>query len=163
MSMFSLVAGGLVQRGLAPGSLTAGAGAWISMRDIKRLEALLIFDAGDTEPVISLQQATAIGGTGAKALTIRSLYHNINNAGWVQQPGVNRDNPVASYDLANATTAAGVAVDAGTNAGEAIVEILAQDLDVANGFGFIRMNVAAADKVGAIVYLASEQSYQGPV
>ena len=151
--------------GLAPVNLATAAvnGRWFSMRNCNAVNAILISAIGTAgeDPVITLEQAKDASGTGAKALTLRRVDEKIGGTGftsandlWVNVATIDRDNPAASRT--NATSAENEAVQA--------VYILATDLDLANNFTHIRMNVAdvgSGAQLGCIIYVPSQRHYQG--
>lgn len=115
---------------------TAGiTGAWVSLKNYPLAEIVLITAAGTAgdDPTITVQQATDVSGTGAKALTFERIYHKQGAA----------IEAVAQYTLVTQTAA-----NTYTDATSAEVEtewripIRAADLDVANGFDCIRATVA---------------------
>lgn len=151
--------------GLAPVDLSSAAnvGRWFSMKNCKAVNAILITaigTAGD-DCVITLEQAKDASATGAKALTIRRIDEKIGGTGftssndlWTRVTSIDRDNPAASRT--NTTQAENEAVQS--------ILILAEDLDINNGFTHIRMKVADVGsnaQLGCIIYIPTARAYQG--
>jgi len=153
--------------GLDPVDLSAAAkdGRWVSMKDLVGMNVLLIAGIGTAgdDPVINLQQATDSSGTGAKTLNIYDLVYKIGSTqidaaddAWVRDTAIDRDNSVASWSSA---TIAGAENTLLVNC-----YVLPQDLDVANDFAYIRLQVAdvgANAQLGAILYVPDSPAYIG--
>lgn len=140
-------------------------GLWFNMANCNGLNAILIAaigTAGD-DPVISLEQATSSAGAGAKALTLRRVDYKVGATGftsatdiWQRVSTIDRDNPAASYDTDG--------INGAENALLLNVFILATDLDINNGFKFVRLNCADVGgnaQLGCIIYIPSQRHYQG--
>lgn len=133
----------------APGTdiNTTTAGDWVSL---KNYDGCIFFlhkaagTAGD-DPSIQLFQATAVAGTGSKALTFNHIYHKIG-ATALDVIGtftkIELATPTADLDLVSVN-----GVDLLTDVGEIIiaVNIRASDLDVDNNFDCLMFNFDGGD------------------
>jgi hypothetical protein len=151
--------------GLAPVNLAAAAntGRWFSMRNCNAVNAILVTGIGTAgeDPVITFEQARNASGLGAKALTIRRVDEKIGGTGftagndrWVRVASITRIVP------ANSRTN----TDSAENEAVQSFYILATDLDLANNYSHIRMNVAdvgSGAQIGCILYVPSARNYQG--
>lgn len=161
---FDVINGGALQVALLPVNLAAAASnaVYANMSQVKRLGMLLFAAAGTSaEPiVISLTQATSSAGAGAKACNL--AYIKVLEAAditasqaWVTVSTVDRQNPAASYTATQATATNPIAI---------YVEVDQCDLDLANGFTHVRLNIAdtgSGARLGSVVYLSQEKFYQG--
>lgn len=141
----------------------ANNGAWVNMAEAEAMNVLIVTGVGTAgeDPVITLEQAKDASGTGAKALTLRYVAYKIGataiNAAadvWVEVTSISRDNPAASYTN----------TDGAENEFIVLVYVLAQDLDINNGFKFIRGKVAdvgSGAQLGVILYVPSGRHYKG--
>ena len=134
----------------------ANDGDWVSMRGYRKLTCILfkaVGTAGD-DPTVTLEQATAVAGTGAKALTIIDRIYTKQGAD-LTTVGINT--------LVTQTVAATYTDD--TSAELAAIwqiDINAEQLDVTNGFDVVRMRVAdigANPQLGCGIYILSEPNY----
>lgn len=144
-------------------SAAAVAGRWFNMANCDSVNALLISalgTAGD-DPVITLEQAKDSSGTGAKALNLYRVDYKIGATAftsatdkWQRVTTINRDNPAASYTH----------TDGAENEFTVNVFIKDSDLDVNNGFRYIRIKVAdvgANAQLGALLYIPIARKYTG--
>lgn len=135
----------------APGTdiNTDAEGDWVSIKNYDG--CLVVFHkaagtAGD-DPSIALNQATAVAGTGSKALTFNHIYHKIG-ATALSAIGtftkVDLATPTADLDLVSVNGS-----DLLTDVGESliVVNVRASDLDVDNGFDCLQL-VIEGDDVG---------------
>lgn len=135
--------------GLVPVDLNAGAntGLRVPMANVKRL-AFLIITGTSTAAVMTwnfLQHDAASSGN-SKALAISNPYYIKHGAATVftrTVPGAAAD----TYDIATQFAADG---------GLAVFEVLAEDLDIENGFAWVSLSAldATAAKLGAVLVLA---------
>lgn len=95
---------------------------------------------------VTLTQASAVAGTGAKALSFANVWHDVATAGTLVKTAVVSD--TFNLDTANKIY---------------VIEVDAASLDMANGFDCITLSVATpganADFYGA-VYVLSESRYK---
>lgn len=133
----------------APGTdiNTDASGDWVSLKGFDG--CLVVFHkaagtAGD-DPSIKLQQATAVAGTGAKALTFNHIYHKIG-ATALSAIGtftkVELATPTDDLDLVSVN-----GVDLLTDVGESliVVNVRASDLDVDGGFDCVNLEIEGDD------------------
>lgn len=138
----------------------ANAGDWVSLKHYKH--AVIIFHsaigtAGD-DPTVTLLQATAVAGTGSKAL-------NINTKKIFKKQAASNLLSTGTWSDASA----GVTDNAWTNADAAeqevllVIEVDADELDVDNGFDCISISVAdvgaGGAQLGAAYYILSEPRF----
>lgn len=133
----------------APGTdiNTDADGDWVSLKGYAG--ALVVFHkaagtAGD-DPSIKMQQATAVAGTGNKALTFNHIYHKIGATALTAIGAftkVTLTTPTDDLDLVSVNS-----VDLLTDVGETIivVNIPASSLDVDNGFDCIQLSIEGDD------------------
>lgn len=122
-------------------------GDWVSLKNFHRCLVLFHKAAGTAgdDPSIKLQQATAVDGTGAKALTFDHIYHKI---------GATALSAIGTFTRIALTTATDDldlvlvnSVDLLTDVGESLigVDVKAEDLDVDNGFDCLRLQIEGDD------------------
>lgn len=125
---------------------TTGAGAdgdWVSMKNWRRLVIGILQGAwaGGT-PAVTLEQAADAAGTGAKALTLENRYQHVAFTSDTLVKTAVTSNTFNLPATANTFT---------------LMEIHQQDLDVNNGFCFVRVRVATpganADLIAAFYHL----------
>lgn len=154
MSMFTRLLESIdIVTAFAPGSdiNTDVAGDWISLKNYDGV--LICFHkaagtAGD-DPAILLEQATAVAGTGAKALTaIRAVYAKVGATALTGVSTFTRYTGTATDDLDTVST---FGTDILADVGEAllVIDIRASDLDVTNGFDCLRFSIEGDDIANA--------------
>ena len=149
-----------IESAIVPVDLATAAndGDWISLKNYRKALVVLFATAGTAgqDPVFTLRQASAVAGTGAKALDFTVVYEKVG----------------ALTGVAAWTRVTQAAANTYTNAvsGEAqniiVVEVDAASLDVDNGFDCIQLQVpdtgATAGKIGCgIVVLLDPRYPQG--
>jgi hypothetical protein len=142
--------------GVIPVDLQTAAndGDWVSLKNYNHLTVVFfkaIGTAGD-DPTLTLEQATAVAGTGAKALTFTTIHVKQGT-----QTGIGTFTKVTQAAAATYTH-----TDAAENQAIWVVEFDAPDLDVENGFDCVRARVADVGgnaQLGCILYLLSEPRY----
>lgn len=118
---------------------------YISMKNFKRCAIILVCDNATTVTGtdVTLKQATAIAGTGEKALAFTKMWANLDTA--------------AGDTLTETAVAANTFTSVTTDAknGLYVMEIADTDLDVAGGFDCIRpdFTAASASVIAAIFVL----------
>jgi len=134
---------------------TTGAGQdgdWVSMKHYRRAAVILVTGAwpGGTAAV-TLEQATSAAGAGAKALAF-SRYCRASDAD---------ESPIDSAAYVSVTSNT---FNLSDNDNVLVIEVRAEDLDINNGFTFIRVRTATpganADLVAGLYYLY-EGDYAG--
>jgi hypothetical protein len=154
----------------APGTdiNTDASGDYVSLKNYDG--CLVVFHkaagtAGD-DPSIKLQQATAVAGTGAKALNFNHIYHKIG-ATALSAIGtftkVELTSETDDLDLVSVNS-----TDLLTDVGETliVVNVRASDLDVDNGFDCINLEIEGDDlsnaTLAAAYYILYNCRYPGP-
>lgn len=140
----------------------ANDGDWVSLRNFKLCHIVFFGAPGAAaEPAtITLEQASAVAGTGAKALNFTVAYKK-QAATNLQGTGT-----FTKVTQAAANTLALGSGSLGDNAALVVITINAEDLDVENGFDCIRGRVAdvgATSQLGAMLYLLEGPRYAPPL
>lgn len=133
----------------------AAAGDWVSLKNYGRCAIVLIKAAGGAgeDPVLSLEQATDVAGTDAKALTFDRIDVKQGTL-----TGIGEFTKLANAD-ADYTDAASAEAQAIW-----VIDVLAEDLDIDNGFDCLRASLAdvgVVAQLGAMLYLLHEPRYAG--
>lgn len=144
-----------VVQGCPPAALatTAGDGDYVSLKNFDRLTILLAVKNATTVTggVITLKQATAVAGTGEKALAFSKVW-------------ANTDTDAGDTLTETAVTSDTFTTDT-TNSKNLlyVIEVKADDLDRANGFDCVRIDSASmANAVGAVLYVLHGTRYKSP-
>jgi hypothetical protein len=127
---------------------------YVSLKGYERATILIQVDNATTVTggAITLKQATAVAGTSEKALAFSSMW--------------------ANTDCAAGDTLTETAVTSNTFTTDTtdnknlmyVIEVAADDLDVANGFDCIRVDsLLMANAVGAVTYILHGARYASPV
>lgn len=134
-------------------------GDWVSMKNYSHCTILFFAAAGTAgqDPIVKLQQATAVAGTSAKDLTFTDIYVKAN------------------ADLATVGQFTKVTQAAGTSYTDAThaeiqklyaIEVEASELDSENGFDCIQVSVADVGgnaQIGCALYILSGSRYMPPL
>lgn len=140
-----------IQMAIVPIDLATGAnnGDWVNLQKYGGVTVVLAADAGTAgqDPEFKLQQATDNAGAGAKDLNFDTIYEKIGT-----QTGIGQYTKVSQTAATSYTNAA---------SGEAenliAVHISEDQLDIANGFTHLRLEVAdtgaTAGKFGCGLYI----------
>ncbi len=138
--------------GCAPAALatTAGDGDYVSLKNYRRLTILLSILNGSTVTggAVTLIQATEVAGSTTKALAMTRMWANTDCG--------------ASDTLVKTAVTSDTFTTNTSNAKQLmyVIEVLAEDLDVANGYDCVRVDVASmANAVGTAVYLLDGARY----
>ncbi len=148
---------GQVISGFVPVNLATAAnpGAYISMKHYHHLTVIFHKGVGASgqDPTLTLKQATAIAGTGVKALNFTDI--------WVKQ-GASLD---AIANFTRVTQAAGNTYTS-ASAGEAeaiwMLEIDGEDLDRDNGFDVVAADIddiGSTSQIGSLEYILSRPRF----
>lgn len=140
--------------GCAPATLasTAGDGDYVSMKNYRRLTIVIPILNGSTVTggAVTLIQATEVAGSTTKALAMTRMWANTDCA--------------ASDTLVKTAVSSDTFTSGTTNAKQLmyIIEVLSEDLDTANGYDCVRVDVASmANAVGAVLYILDGSRYAG--
>ncbi len=130
----------------------SGTSDYVSLKNYGGMTAILILDNATTVTGsdITINQATAVAGTGAKVLTsgTKTCYRNIDTG--------------AADTLSEFTVSTSAFTTDSTNAKNLmyVIEISADELDVANGFDCIQIaNASGSSTVIGIVYILWPSRY----
>lgn len=151
--MFTLPEQAKIHTALKPAADAAGRnGAWISCKNAHKVYVVVHVDQGNAATIaLTLEQAQAIAGTGAKAITATvPIWSNLDTA--------------ASDTLVRRTDAASYTTDAGVKIKIVIFEIQPQRaLDLANDFDCIRVVTGASNaaNITSGLYVASPLRFEG--
>lgn len=143
--------------GFVPVNLATAAndGDYISLKNYKHVAVIFIKAAGASgeDPTLTIQQATAVAGTGAKALNFTTIY--VKQGSDLQAIGTfTKTTQTAANTYTEAT--------AGEEQAIWVVEFDADELDVDGGFDCINASIADVgdtSQIGTIIYLLSEPRF----
>jgi hypothetical protein len=143
-----------IAAGFVPVDLTGGANTsdWVDLKSYARL--LIIFyksaaASGSGDPTVTVLQASDVTGTGSKSLNIARAWTKTN----ADLTTVGQFS--AGVPSTNALTVVGSALECAIW----VIEVLATDLDVNNGFSCVQANVGKAGSVaqlGCLLYVLGE-------
>lgn len=132
----------------------AEAGDWVSLKNYGRLAIVFFASVGSngTDITLTLEQATAVAGTGAKALNVTEYFHK------------------SGADLLTVEQFTKVTMSAGNTITRTdndiadqiyVIDIQAEDLDIDNDFDCVRVsaNNPGAAKIGCALYLLYGPKY----
>ncbi len=152
-----------IAQGFLPVAMNAGAnsGDWVSMKNYGRC-AIVFFKAVGTagdDPTITLEQSTDVANSqsDAKALNFTHVYK--------KQAATNL---LAVGQFTEVIQAAGntfTHADLAEQAAIVVIDIKAEDLDIANGFDCVRASVADVGtnaQLGCLLYFLHEPRYAEP-
>ena len=127
---------------------------YVSLKGHDRCTIVIAVDNATTVTggAITLKQASAVAGTGEKALAFDTMYANIDTG--------------ASDTLVETTVASNTFTTDTTDNKNLmyVVEVDAADLDVANGFDCVRVDsLLMANAVGQVTYLLHGARYASPI
>jgi hypothetical protein len=147
--------------GFVPVNLATAAnpGDWISMKNFERLTVIFFAAAGTNgeDPTLTLEQATAVAGTSAKALNFTRI---------------DTKQGADLFAIGTFTTVTQSAANTYTNTDAAenqkiwVVDVKAEDLDVDNGFDCVRASISdvgTSAQIGALLYIAWGAQYAPPL
>jgi len=145
---------------IVPVDLQTGAnnGDWVSMKNYDRCTVIFfkgIGTAGD-DPVMTMAQATDVAGTGVKALTFTRIDVKVGT-----QTGIGTFTKVTQSAASTYTDTVSAEAQ-----GLFMIEIMASDLDVANGFDCVRFNVPDVGgnaQIGCALYLLRNARFLAPL
>jgi hypothetical protein len=142
--------------GCAPAALTstAGDGDYVSLKNFHgvRITLAVLNGATVTGGTITLKQASAVAGTGEKALAFTKMWANTDCA--------------AADTLTETAVTSNTFTTDTTNSKQLmyVMEVNASDLDVANGFDCVRIDsTGMANAVGCVLYDLYPSRYASPL
>lgn len=127
---------------------------YVSLKDYARCTIVIAVDNATTVTggAITLKQATAVAGTGEKALSFSTVYANTD---------------VAASDTLVETAVASNTFTTDTTDNKNllyVIELKAEDLDVANGFDCVRVDsLLMANAVASVQYILHGARYASPL
>lgn len=130
--------------GLAPTTPSSSTPDYVSLKGAERLTAIIIADNATTVTgsAITLKQATAVAGTGEKALAFAKVWANTDTG---------------AGDVLTETTVSGDTFTTSTTDAKNllyVIEVKAADLDVAGGFDCVRVGTGnASNTVLSVIYV----------
>lgn len=132
---------------------TAGDGAYVSMKNYAR--CCIILDVTNATTVtggtITLKQATAVAGTGEKALAFTRMLAQTDVA--TNGQGMTETTVSSNTFTTDATNSKRLRY---------VMDVRAEDLDMANGFDCVRLDsTGMANAVGSVVYILYGARYSG--
>jgi len=132
---------------------------WISLKTYARATLLLNKAAGNAaeDPTLTLQQATNVGGAGAKALSVIARLHKKESVADLETIGVWSE-----------VVQAAAATYVGDGDVEALyaIDVRAEDLDADNGFDCFRATIADVGtnaQLGALIVILWGARYAPPL
>ena len=146
--------------GISPIDLNDGANAgdWVSMKNYNHCTIILYCAVGTagSDPVITLDQATAVDGTDTKALNVTEIYHKVSTL----------LTTTSVFTRVTQTAADGYDSDpiaGGETENIIVIEVDRDQLDTDNDFDCLQADVAqmGAAKHGCVLYILSEPRYTG--
>lgn len=144
--------------GFVPIDMQAGAntGDWVSLKGYERCSIILFKAAGTAgdDPTITVQQASDVSGTGAKALNFTRLH--IKQGTLTSVGTYTETTQTAANTYTNDTLAESQAI--------IVIDIKGEDLDVDNGFDCVRLTVADVGsnaQLGCALYALWGARYEG--
>jgi hypothetical protein len=136
----------------------ANPGDWVSMKGFARCTIIFVAGAGTApdDATITVSQATAVAGTGSKALTFTRI-------------DVKQGADLAAIgDFTTVTQAAATSYTSDTSAETQnlwVIDIRAEELDENNGFDCVQASigdVGTAAKIGTVLYILWGSRYMPP-
>lgn len=132
----------------------AQAGDWVSMKNYQRMAIVFFGKVGSagTDITFTVEQATAVAGTGAKALTFTEVF---------TKEGAD----LLAIGAFTKVTQAAANTYTSTNNEQLdqiiVIDIKAEDLDIANDFDCVRLSVndPGAAKLASALYMMWEPRY----
>jgi hypothetical protein len=148
-------------------SAGANTGDWVNLKDYFRC-AVVLFKAVGTngdDPTITLSQATDVNGTNSKALSFTRVDKKqaASNLLAVGQFTTSTSTSPATHDTFTPASGTWTNSDLAEQAAIVVIDIKAEDLDVANGFCCIQASIADVGlnaQLGALLYILHAPRYQ---
>lgn len=131
-------------------------GDWVSLKGYAGCLVYLkkpVGTAGD-DLSIRLQQATAVAGTGAKALNFNHIYHKIGATALTGVGSFTKVELTTATDDLDLVSVNGVDLLTDINETQIVVNVRSSDLDVDNGFDCINLIIEGDDIANALIISA---------
>lgn len=132
-----------------------GDGAYVSLKNYRRVTVVIDITNATTVTgtVVTLKQATAVAGTGEKALAFTRMLAN-TDVGAGNAPSNYTETAVSSNTFTTSTT--------NSKRLRYIIEVDSEQLDMANGFDCFRVDAdSASASVGSVSYILWGTRYSG--
>lgn len=148
----------LMSPGIAAHATTAGDCGYVSMKGYNALTILMVVDNATTVTgcAVTLKQATAVAGTGEKALSFDKMWALTDTS--VASSVITGETLTETAVTSNTFTT-------GTTDNKNMIycmEIKASDLDVANGFDCVRLDgLLQANSVSCVIGILTDPRYDG--
>lgn len=148
-----------ITSGIIPVNLATAAnpGDWFSMKNFGHVDIVVFKGAGTAgeDPILTLQQATAVAGTSAKALDFYTIYEKVG-----AQTGLDVFTKVQDSSIPRSAAAENTYLNLVSAEAEGIfvIPIDASRLDVAGGFDCIQLSIADVGtnaQTGGVLYIGS--------
>lgn len=136
--------------GLAPATPSSSTPDYVSLKNYGKLTAIIVVDNGNTVTgsAITLKQATAVAGTGEKALGFSYVWANTDTGAGDTLTKTAVTNDTFTTDTTNAKNLMYV------------VEVDCTDLDMDNNFDCVRVGTGdGANMVLSVIYILWEAKY----
>lgn len=140
--------------GLAPRTPSSSTPAYVSLKNANHLTVIItaLNATTVTGSAITLKQATAVAGTGEKALSFSKAWRNVDTAAADGLTEFAVSNDTFTTDATN------------SKALKYVIEVEAESLDLANGFNAVRVGTGnATATVLSVEYVLSGLRYTGNV
>ncbi|MCW5695793.1 MAG: hypothetical protein KIS96_03550 [Bauldia sp.] len=155
-------------QGFLPVDMAAGAndGDYISLKNYRRCAVILFKEPGvaGNDPVITLTQALNVAGSGTtKPLTVQRVWKKQAATNLLAVGQYTKSTPADPAANDTFSTNTWTNSDLAEQAGIIIVEVMAEDLDIANGYDCFKAAIAdvgTAGQVGALLYALYDPKFQ---
>lgn len=140
--------------GLVAGATTGGDCDYVSLKNFDRCTVVIMVDNATTVTggAVTLKQASDVSGTGEKALAFANYLANIDVGAGDTQTLTTATSDIFTTDTTDAKNQLFV------------IEVKAEDLDVANGFDCLRVDVASmANAIEGVLYILHGSRYASPI
>lgn len=139
-----------IVQALTPAADAAGrTGAYVSMKNAGRCFVVVNIGQANAAPVpITIEQATAVAGTGSKAITnVVPIWSNLDTS--------------VTDDLVRAANAVSYSTDTGIKNKVVVFQIDGRSLDIANGFDCIVVKTGASNvaNITSAMYIMTDLRY----
>ena len=140
-----------IVQGVFPQACTSIAGDWVSLKNYRHLTILIHLDvaSGTASGAVTLDQATAVAGTGTKTLAFTKMW-------------ANEDTSASDALVETAVTSNTFNIGGATKPMLYVIEVEADTLDVENDFDCVQVDIATIANANVCVeYILSQARYSG--
>jgi len=157
--MSRIVENGQIQPAFLPVDMSgqANPGDYVSLKEYHHVALVFIKDAGTAaeDPTITVTQATAVDGTGAKALTFTDIYTKQAATNLTGLGVFTKTTQAAANTYTNGTL--------GEQAAVVVIEFDSDDLDVDSGFDVVGCSIAdtgtTSGAFGTLIWVLTEPRF----